>query len=133
MGAGSGSRYCPPTAPVYDGRRPPLKYTATGIRRKPPGPAPPASGTAQRHLETNVARHLLGLGIAVLGREADPDHVFVGADFGEDPLARIDPDPQQLEQLACQHLLVAALFGHRSEERRVGKEGVSTCRSRGSP
>src|SRR3546814_18329397 len=26
-----------------------------------------------------------------------------------------------------------SIGGHRSEERRVGKEGVSTCRSRGAP
>src|SRR3546814_12292092 len=29
--------------------------------------------------------------------------------------------------------VVAGNIGHRSEERRVGKECVSTCRSRGSP
>src|SRR3546814_12590319 len=33
----------------------------------------------------------------------------------------------------CQHRLGARLLANRSEERRVGKECVSTCRSRWSP
>src|SRR3546814_12964970 len=45
----------------------------------------------------------------------DPHAQNVRAAFGDD-LQRIDD--------------IAQRFGHRSEERRVGKEGVSPCRSR---
>src|SRR3546814_17186499 len=38
-----------------------------------------------------------------------------------------------LDVVALVHRQVLALRDHRSEERRVGKECVSTCRSRGSP
>src|SRR3546814_1022991 len=37
------------------------------------------------------------------------------------------------QPLICQHQGQAARHDHRSEERRVGKECVSTCRSRLSP
>src|SRR3546814_11095576 len=57
-------------------------------------------------------------------RVSDIDHAIDAADNRRDFERKVESmdDNQHLHQAAA-----------RSEERRVGKEGVSTCRSRGSP
>src|SRR3546814_14537374 len=90
------------------------------------------------------------------GKEEIHQHRLAGADLAEDveALRRIDPAPgeakarlpaaaiarrtvaaqgvvQRLQLLRRQKL--AGVVAQRSEERRVGKECVSTCRSRWSP
>src|SRR3546814_5410824 len=49
----------------------------------------------------------------------DPDHT--------------DQDPHDVNVVISQLVVVVQFVGFRSEERRVGKECVSTCRSRWSP
>src|SRR3546814_14730699 len=105
-------------------------------------PETPAQGERDGHVA------LGGLGIHVGGRATldAPDHAqprSVDADLAVDP-AELFPGGQILNQevaakapridrLARHPLEVVDACKVRSEERRVGKECVSTCRSRWSP
>src|SRR3546814_14404180 len=65
--------------------------------------------------------------------------VYIGAEVKAGDLLCGKVTPKGETQLTPEEKLLRAIFGEkasdvkRSEERRVGKEGVKTCRSRGSP
>src|SRR3546814_21092406 len=93
-------------------------------------------GCDDRHLAQARERHLQG---ARDGRGRQRQHMHVGAKLLElllvlDPEVLLLVDDHQAE-VAEANLLGENSVGadDRSEERRVGKEGVSTCRSRWSP
>src|SRR3546814_16823091 len=72
--------------------------------------------------------------VSIAGRLWDLKAVFpraVDAWSGVSHLALVTRDVVQVVGSSIRRLRVEQ--GFRSEERRVGKEGVSTCRSRGSP
>src|SRR3546814_10976846 len=81
-----------------------------------------------------LAESLLAGGGFLLGKQADR----LGR-RAQDTERRDDMDVEHLLELVVAHFLddaverVARVADDRSEERRVGKECVSTCRSRGSP
>src|SRR5690554_797303 len=52
------------------------------------------------------------LEVRPLGSEAHPDHVLIGTHFRKDPQRRIDPDPQQMVDLAGEHFLIGAVARH---------------------
>src|SRR3546814_19956943 len=104
-------------------------------------------------VELGILHHLLDLGVAETARGLDADglllagRLVLGADVddavGVDVEGDLDlrhaarrgrnADQVELaEQLVVRRHLSLTLE-HRSEERRVGKEVVSTCRSRGAP
>src|SRR3546814_17549629 len=71
-----------------------------------------------------------------VGRDAAPDMVqaVFARMFGSGTLDRIDNPPDYLTRLQRNLLIARARHKHRrSEERRVGKEGVRTVRSRWEP
>src|SRR3546814_20596826 len=73
----------------------------------------------------NRGRHAMGLNIVLMGVQSDADFADL---FGQQrPLRRADHADRDV-RLALQQV-----FAARSEERRVGKACVSTCRSRWSP
>src|SRR3546814_4857372 len=81
-----------------------------------------------------------GLGIAVLSffEEFEPELLEVARETGgQEPLPlilRLEAVGRALRPVEPQRLAKLGIgFGERSEARRVGKEGVITCGSRGSP
>src|SRR3546814_15124149 len=61
------------------------------------------------------------------GRQKGHTELYRGAEYTVDFLPKL-----RLEMAVSEHMVEQAVE-NRSEERRVGKEGVSTCRSRWSP
>src|SRR3546814_19903063 len=91
----------------------------------------------QRFLKTYVGKHIdLSLTLASLERRGD---VLRGQFFaGRNPGVFATFSPEWEEYLLSKNVgdtinFRAKVLGDRSEERRVGKECVSTCRSRWSP
>src|SRR3546814_2557782 len=87
-------------------------------------------------LEVEAADHALELvdafGLSFgLHLEAFADHDAVLAALG--PVVPLFPDALAIADVGLLVAVRALAFGFRSEERRVGKECVSTCRSRWSP
>src|SRR3546814_12394728 len=108
-------------------------YPYTTLFLSAAGDLEPAVVAGARHrLQTHPD---LGHGPEI-GRHVEVD-VMAGIDRAEvDLLVRLDDEPTvapRLGQAAVDELDGAAAARHRSEERRVGKEGVSTCRSRCQP
>src|SRR3546814_11645493 len=66
-------------------------------------------------------------------RQADPDYVPLNIAAVFSPPADVSADVKQLQEDLPQEQADNRKDPERSEERRVGKECVSTCRSRGSP
>src|SRR3546814_4708698 len=73
------------------------------------------------------------IGVAHGGHDAERGADEGGGDFGAQFLACIGLRSEAARLVAAQSLGVAGPVRERSEERRVGKECVSTCRSRWSP
>src|SRR3546814_14566625 len=87
------------------------------------------------HLETTasldeIAAKLTAIGLEVEGI-TDPAAVF--APFVVAEVKKAEPHPNADKLRVCEVFTSTETFQVRSEERRVGKECVSTCRSRGSP
>src|SRR3546814_847651 len=121
-----------------------------GRRRAPPGNAPldrlESSGSKIGNREDAVRLELLGVEEGVCDRLAVPSHqgaagvlvalylTDVDLTGWEDRCGLPGPFSARLVTIKEQHELIEAVEPLvRSEERRVGKECVSTCRSRGSP
>src|SRR3546814_1741052 len=60
-----------------------------------------ALDVAASQLEGDVAGYGLRFEFAVLRRKPHPNHVLVGAHFGENVQCCVDPNPQKLEYLAA--------------------------------
>src|SRR3546814_14280351 len=81
-----------------------------------------------QHVHAQVERLLRQRGQAIVVERGDDQQDAVGADRARlDHLVGID------DEILAQYRQRAGLARLRSEERRVGKECVSTCRSRWSP
>src|SRR3546814_12807323 len=74
----------------------------------------------------------IGLDSANAGRLVSGDVVEAEAAAWRDAAAKM-PDATSATHSDLTRVLALAATLQRSEERRVGKEGVSTCRSRGAP
>src|SRR3546814_17363787 len=98
-----------------------IALAAAAAQSSSPAPAPfPATQPSVDGTSTAASASYL--------READYRVARIGYRIGLSG-ARYCPDPYPLTGLLLHHL---AEYGARSEERRVGKECVSTCRSRWS-
>src|SRR3546814_20250635 len=89
-------------------------------------------GELRHFLGIDEARHL-DPARAIIDRTADQRELVGGRvdrRFILQPVARADLD--QFHRVSFQHLALSTSWVLRSEERRVGKECVSTCRSRWS-
>src|SRR3546814_3433693 len=71
--------------------------------------------------------------VAALSGDTDVAELRRLAVFGETETARLEEVQRQIKDLQSKSVAEAIKQLERSEERRVGKECVSTCRSRGSP
>src|SRR3546814_14713498 len=68
--------------------------------------------------------------------KAEPVFIDVPEDWsvrGKDGNAEIEPEDFAFSPGRCLYRCAGTIIAQRSEERRVGKECVSTCRSRWSP
>src|SRR3546814_14769115 len=93
--------------------------------------------TAHRHLERRGAVELQQALVALAAKRRDVVPVDQAAAMDADELFRGQPfldlgdrEAAEIVGMAVEH---GGVVGVRSEERRVGKECVSTCRSRWSP
>src|SRR3546814_13145500 len=114
-------------------RRPPIStrtdplfpYTTLfrSATRTTTGCTQPLKGT--NVITTFLQKAVLGAGLALVGLSATADTLKIGTEGGCPPWSMVDASGKVSG--------FAADVGNRSDERRVGKECVSTCRSWGAP
>src|SRR3546814_17728671 len=80
----------------------------------------------------DITRDITNVGEEALRNLDEAGIVYIGAEVGPGDILAGKITPKGESPMTPEEKLLRAIFG-RSEERRVGKECVSTCRSRWSP
>src|SRR3546814_17654387 len=95
-------------------------------------PATPTKNRIEKTIRRNraISRFRPGI-LAADGRRSRQHNAICVDDEAKGAAHPIQERPK--ESLCAKYASVARTIAERSEERRVGKECVSTCRSRGSP
>src|SRR3546814_979435 len=133
----------PPYSPASEPRREPVgEFVDRGVLHRPAFELElaraerlePRHGEAD-HIEAEAGVERVGEAVHALGEQAhhQPSVACRVAGLNPDRPGKSVASKEGGAQMAAALAAFAKLFDRRSEERRVGKECVSTCRSRWSP